>query len=310
MRFINNKIRNLISIISLIVILALFWGHYGLPEPELPVPRLETQQIIRGAEPVFWENNTNKAVLLIHGFMSTPQSLEYLGTRLYNKGYTVIIPLLPGHGTNYDNLEKTRFYHWYEEAYIYAVLYRKKYKHFHIVGLSMGGSITLKLLEELPEHLLPDSAALISAPVFLNKLSFGSVNIYDWRLFFSGIIKFFYSRIPDTILSKEELDIIPEITYQGFHVPACVHSLKIALHSIDKNLFRVKIPVFIIQAERDKIVPDKNLEYIYKKVSSVIKNKYFLNLPNDKITRRHTITLHRDTKEIVAQKIINFINRF
>ncbi len=307
---INNKRKLLVLLYFFVITATLFIGHYGLPEPELPPPELDQSQIIKGAEPFFFEGDKNKAVLLIHGLRGTPQSLKYTGRRLCDKGYTVIIPLLPGHGTNYNDFEKSRFYHWYEKASAKAILYRKKYKNFHIVGLSMGGSITLKLLEDLPEKLLPDSAILISTPVFLNKISFGLVHIDDWRLFLTGIIKFFFKRISDPTPSKEEFEIIPEISYQGFHVPACVHSFKIALSTIDKNLVKVKTPILIMQARGDKTVSDKNLEYIFGKISSDTKEKYFFDLTNDRITKRHTITLHRDTKERIAQKITEFLDRF
>ena len=54
--------------------------------------------IVPGAEGFTLEGNTGRALLLLHGFGDTPQTLRYLGGRLHAAGFTVHAPLLPGHG--------------------------------------------------------------------------------------------------------------------------------------------------------------------------------------------------------------------
>ena len=297
-------------ILFVVVIIIVLIGYYGLPEQKLPLPECNPTQIIKGAEPVFLRGNSDKAILLIHGLRSTPQAMKYLSERLHQKGYTVIIPLLPGHGTNYEDFAKSRFYHWYDKAYKEALKYRNKYKNFYVIGLSIGGTITLKLLEELPSQLLPDAAVLIGTPVFFNKISLRLIHIHSIKLFFIGIIKIFTKRLPDPPPSEQEYEIAPEIMYQGFHITACVHSLQKALRIVDKNLSRVKIPVLLLQAKGDRIVPDINLDYICNHISSSQKEKYLFDLMTDKITKRHAITLHRDIRGEVAVKITEFLRRY
>ncbi|MBN1383614.1 MAG: alpha/beta fold hydrolase [Elusimicrobia bacterium] len=297
------------AILFILTVLIILIGYYGLPEKRLPLPKLNKSQIINGAEPVFLKGSSDEAVLLVHGLRSTPQSMKYLGEKLHAKGYTVIIPLLPGHGTNYEDFAKTRFYHWYNAVYKEAVGYRGKYKKFYICGLSMGGAVTLKLLEELQPELLPDAAVLISTPVFFNKISPEVINIHDIRLFLLGIIKIFVKKITDPPPSKQELEIIPEIIYEGFHIPVCVHSLQKAIRGIDRNLSKVKTPVLLLQAKGDKTVPDKNIDYIYNHISSSDKEKYLFDLTDDRITKRHAITLNRYIKNEVAEKTIDFFKK-
>ncbi len=306
----KKRIALIVLVIVIIITVVILIGYYGLPERTLPLLEPDPAKIIKGAEPILLKGNLDKAVLLIHGLRSTPQSMEYLGKKLNQQGYTVIIPLLPGHGTSYADFAKSRFYHWYGKAYQKAIEYRKKYRHFYIIGLSNGGAITLKLLEELPPQLLPEAAVIISAPVFLNKISLELIHIHDIRLFFTGIIKIFIKRIKDPPPSEKEFEIMPEIIYRGFHVPACIHSLQKNLKIIDRNLFRVKTPIFLLQASGDTTVPDLNLAYIYNHISSFQKEKYLFNLINDKVTNRHTITIHRDIKDTVAKKIIEFLRRY
>lgn len=295
--------------IAVFIAVVILIGYYGLPEKKLPLPGFDRSQIIKGTEPVFLKGSSGKAVLLIHGLRSSPQSLEYLGRKLHGKGYTVIIPLLPGHGTDYENFAKTRFYHWYDAAYKEAVMQRGKYKKFYLIGLSMGGTIALKLLEDLSPELLPDAAVLISAPVFFNKISPGVFHIYDARLFFSGIIQIFVKRVADAPITEKEFEIVPEIMYQNYHIPACVHSLQKAMREVDGNLSLVKTPVLILQSKGDKTVPEKNLDYIYSHISSSRKEKHLFDLTGDKITRRHELTLNRYIKNEVAEKVIEFLQR-
>ena len=43
--------------------------------------------------------NARIGVLLVHGFTGAPPSMRPWGEFLLSKGYTVRVPLLPGHGT-------------------------------------------------------------------------------------------------------------------------------------------------------------------------------------------------------------------
>ena len=54
--------------------------------------------VVPGAEGFTLEGSTGRALLMLHGFGDTPQTLRYLGGRLHAAGFTVRAPLLPGHG--------------------------------------------------------------------------------------------------------------------------------------------------------------------------------------------------------------------
>ena len=54
--------------------------------------------VVPGAEGFTLEGSTGRALLMLHGFGDTPQTLRYLGGRLHATGFTVHAPLLPGHG--------------------------------------------------------------------------------------------------------------------------------------------------------------------------------------------------------------------
>jgi len=88
-------------------------------------------------------------VLLSHGFTGSPYSMRPWAERLAAAGYTVRVPLLPGHGTRWQDLNTTTWQDWYAEI-------RRSYAELEgrcdaIVagGLSMGGTQALKLAEDI-----------------------------------------------------------------------------------------------------------------------------------------------------------------
>src|SRR4051794_40769353 len=55
-------------------------------------------------------------VLLSHGFTGSPASMTPWGRDLAERGFTVTVPRLPGHGTTWQDMNKTRWTDWYGEV--------------------------------------------------------------------------------------------------------------------------------------------------------------------------------------------------
>jgi len=103
--------------------------------------------ILPGAEP-FNHDGSDVAVLLCHGFTSTAKSMRPWGEYLAERGFTVRVPLLPGHGTTWQEMNQTRWEDWY-------ACVDKEFRELHqtcervvVGGLSMGGTLALKLAQE------------------------------------------------------------------------------------------------------------------------------------------------------------------
>ena len=60
-------------------------------------------------QPFFFEGTNGKAILLVHGWTTTPYELRRLGRYLNESGYTVSAPLLKGHGSVPKELEKANW---------------------------------------------------------------------------------------------------------------------------------------------------------------------------------------------------------
>jgi carboxylesterase len=87
-------------------------------------------------------------VLLVHGFTGTPYSMVPWGEHLAAHGFGVSVPLLPGHGTTWQDLNRTRWEDWYDEVERAFEKLRADTDRVVLGGLSMGGALTLRLAAE------------------------------------------------------------------------------------------------------------------------------------------------------------------
>ncbi|HEX6964326.1 MAG TPA: alpha/beta fold hydrolase [Gemmatimonadaceae bacterium] len=90
------------------------------------------------------------AVLLLHGFGDTPQSLAYLANDLHAHGYAVAAPLLPGHGRTLRAFAASSAEEWLVDARSALTTLRARHAHVGVVGLSMGGALAALLAADDP----------------------------------------------------------------------------------------------------------------------------------------------------------------
>ncbi len=84
-------------------------------------------------------------VLLCHGFTGSPASLRPWAEYLNQQGYTVSVPLWPGHGTRWQELNATTYADWYAEAEQAFEKLCADCDDVFVAGLSMGGCLALNL---------------------------------------------------------------------------------------------------------------------------------------------------------------------
>lgn len=87
-------------------------------------------------------------VLISHGFTGTPQSIRPWAEHLAAGGLTVSAPLLPGHGTRWQDLNATGFADWYTAVEAAFDGLRARCDTVFAMGLSMGGTLVLRLAEQ------------------------------------------------------------------------------------------------------------------------------------------------------------------
>ncbi|MBC7262778.1 MAG: alpha/beta fold hydrolase [Chloroflexi bacterium] len=83
--------------------------------------------------------------LLLHEFMGSPAEMRSMGEYLAEKGFTVSGPLLPGHGTEPNNLSNIHWRDWWAAAEEAFYELRNKCHLVFVAGFSMGALLALRL---------------------------------------------------------------------------------------------------------------------------------------------------------------------
>ncbi|MGH3492421.1 MAG: alpha/beta hydrolase [Sciscionella sp.] len=104
--------------------------------------------VLLGAEAFNHQGSGGTGVLLCHGFTGSPQSMRPWGEALAEAGYTVRCPRLPGHGTSWQECNRTRWQDWYDCVAAELDLLLARCASVFACGLSMGGTLALRLAEQ------------------------------------------------------------------------------------------------------------------------------------------------------------------
>jgi carboxylesterase len=102
--------------------------------------------LMPGAEAFSHEGGAT-GVLLCHGFTGSPQSLRPWAEYLAGAELSVSLPRLPGHGTTWQEMGRTRWEDWFAEVNRAFEELRTWSDEIFVMGLSMGGCLALRLAE-------------------------------------------------------------------------------------------------------------------------------------------------------------------
>jgi carboxylesterase len=104
-------------------------------------------------EQPFAHDGGSVGVVLSHGFTGTPATMRPWADHLAAAGYTVRLPLLPGHGATWRETNRSRWPQWYaavEQAYFEVA---ERCPIVFAAGLSMGGTLVTRLAEQHPHSI-------------------------------------------------------------------------------------------------------------------------------------------------------------
>lgn len=229
---------------------------------------------------------TAPAVLLIHGYTGSPYDMLWLGKQLNDSGYTVLIPRLPGHGTNKKDFLSSTWKDWLRKVCEDYIDLCANYNTVYVGGLSMGGILTSLLASRFnPEKIFLCAPAFIAA----NK-----------KIKLAPFMKYFIKEVKapkSTFYSEEFYKNVED--YHGVDYVAKVADLyKLQKMSI-KNLPYVRSKTLTILSAKDKAVPFSVKNLIDAKLKT--QNEYLI------LEKSGHIVVNDVEKEIVAKRIIEFL---
>lgn len=252
----------ILIIILLIIVLIIIWSVF-MPfyrEKTIPLIPDESKCFSERCHSIIYKEGNKKAVLFIHGFPTTPYMYKWATEYMRVRSYDVFAPLIPTFGADIKEFEKSNFSSWFSYIDNYYMKLRKEYGTLNVIGVSMGGAMTLKLTEiHSDDGMAPDAIAVISAPVVYNSL-FRDHIVTKPAGYFIRLIKLFIPSInaeKSTGIAGHNDGDENWTGYRGLYsTPGC--SLIWNLKRIRKDLCRIHVPMISIHDEGDKTVPYGN----------------------------------------------------
>ena len=297
-------------LIFLFLLLFIFWNVtlIGYKEPNLsPLESDESLCFCEEAKSIILVQNSKQAILLVHGFPTTPFLYNYSAPRFFEAGLDVYAPLLPGFGTDVKVFEQTSFSQWFSYLCSYYEKLRAQYENLYVLGISMGGLMTLKLGEiYCSTDQAPDKLVTIAAPVVFNSFKdrvFTNILAYFMRT----VALFKASKNPKTICGNPKGEDGNEqwVGYGGIFYRAGL-SLMHAMKEVRKKLPLITCPLFSIHEINDKTVPFQNLKIIQKENRSSDFKTLETKMGAFNHTRHALLMYHSIQKEL-TETIIEFL---
>ena len=230
--------------------------------------------------------NAHVGVLLVHGFTGSPASMRPWGEFLHSKGYSVRVPLLPGHGTHPENLNKVKWQEWPAKVEFELSELRKSCDVIFLVGLSMGGGTVLNVAASHNEAL--KGLILVNPMIHVKGVPVE--------------LAFFLSRLQKMRTSVGDDIKRPGVTEWGYDALPTrgVYQLLKMLRITRRNLPKITIPVQLFHSVEDHTLPVTNTEIILSEIGSINKSRIEL------VNSYHVATMDYD-QELIFQNSLTFI---
>jgi carboxylesterase len=232
-----------------------------------------------GAEPLHHDGSP-VGVLLCHGFTGSPQSLRPWARHLADRGHTVSLPLLPGHGTRWQDLQVTGWQDWYATVDRELRILTDRCERVFVCGLSMGGALALRLAARHGDAV--SGVAVVNPAVTFPRVQGYALPVLRHLL-------------PSTKGLTDDIAKggVHELGYTRVPLHAA-YSLLQLFHTVRGELAQVTQPLLLMHSRTDHVVPPSDSAHVLSRVSSrdvtetVLDHSY------------HVATLDHDAERIFA----------
>ncbi len=237
---------------------------------------------------------------MLHGLSGTPETMRPVVDSLREANFYVNAPLLPGHGTKYQDLSQVKWQDWWKkvlEAY-YDV--KEKSERVSCVGLSLGSLLALQLAIEMKLDL--QAAVVMGTPLvlppLLEHLAHPLVKYSPVRWLYRYSDKDWKKSVAD----EEGRDFYQKHSYEKLSVHAVMELFRLK-KKIRSRLGEITAPVLAIHGQGDLVAPLKNLDILERSIGSNMFEEMVFG------ASRHVVSLDHDRNR-VAEATVAFLTKF
>jgi carboxylesterase len=233
--------------------------------------------LMPGAEP-YHHDGGQIGVLLCHGFTGTPQSLRPWGEFLAAQGLSVSLPRQPGHGTRWQDMNRTRWEDWYAEVEKAFEDLQGRCPEVFVAGLSLGGCLALRLAE-------------VHGPAIKGVMAVNPSIANDVPLLkLAPLLKWFVPSVPG-VANDVKKPGVTELAYSRTPVKAAA-SLPGLWALVQSDLAKVTQPLLVYHSVDDHVVKPTSVAIIRQKVPQA--------MIEELTDSYHVATLDNDADKIFA----------
>jgi len=228
-------------------------------------------------------------VLVVHGFTGNPGSMRELAARCAAAGFEVEMPLLAGHGTAIEDMIPTRWSDWLSDTEAAYQQLRERVEKIIVVGLSMGGALTLWMAAN---H--PDLRGIVcinpAAQPMPEEMIAGLQAVID-----SGAetLPSIGSDIADPNAKENSYDAMPTRAAMSLFVDGMAENAK--------KYSQTKVPMLLINSVQDHVVAPEQGDYLVANYGGPIERVM--------LERSYHVATQDYDKQIVFEKTLEFARR-
>ncbi len=228
-----------------------------------------------------------RAALLLHGFGDTPQTLAHLATYLHDRGWTVRVPLLPGHGRTLAEWARTRAADWLGAARTELATLRRQHDAVALVGLSMGGALAAVLAAEDASQRSPaqdgQSARIVALVLIAPYLAMAwwIRTLAGLHYAITPILPYANAGGGPSILDPAERE--KNLAY-GVTTPRLVNELAHIVRAARAALPHITMPALLVQSRQDNRIRPATAKWAYEALGSADKRLVWIDRGGHVIT--------------------------
>jgi carboxylesterase len=234
-------------------------------------------QTIATAEPFLLLGEPSKpACLLIHGFTGTPKEMRWMGESLNDKGYPCLGIRLAGHATRPKDMIRSRWTDWTASVEDGYNLLRGVTDRIFLVGLSMGGVLSLLMSTRLNVR----GVVAMSTPYEL------PVNVPTWEMKIASFFKSYVHKSGDEPAGGwfDKEAFAGHVSYPLNPIRSAAE-LQVMEDRMRSVLHKVNVPVLLIHSRDDGYVPADSMPRIHEKLGTTDKEMVWVSGSGHVITR-------------------------
>lgn len=252
--------------------------------------------VLMGAHDRVYPRTSDRAIILLHGFGSSPADFGDLGDRLSRAGFHVVAPLMPGHGVTPTELLTVKREEWIAVAEQTYRALAARFGEVSVVGYSMGGVLALHLASTVPVQ----SIVLWGLYVRVAHKWYYGLRPEWWTYLLGPLLGYVGRSIEYThINDKSQIDRL--VTYGYLPLHAAKELFRMG-DEVRKRVRGVATPILLVHSKGDETASMRSAVGLLRKLQNAEREVLILEKSN------HVIGWDYE-RDVAAERTVDFLLR-